>query len=62
MPNKSEAQRKAMAAAAKGKPNIGIPKSVGREFMASDKGGKLPSKKMLAAAVRNQRKNNMDTG
>ena len=45
MPPKSEKQRRAMAAAAHGKSNIGIPKSVGQEFMAADKGGKLPMKK-----------------
>lgn len=44
MPNKSESQRKAMAAAAKGKSTIGIPKKVGAEFMAADKGGKLPKR------------------
>ena len=45
MPNVSEAQRKAMAAAAHGKSTLGIPKSVGKEFMAADKGGKLPERK-----------------
>ncbi len=45
MPNLSEAQRGAMAAAAAGKSTLGIPKKVGAEFMASDKGGKLPAKK-----------------
>ena len=60
MPNKSEAQRKAMAAAASGKSGLGIPKSVGKEFMAADKGGKLPDRKRLSAAVKaNQRKNNL---
>ena len=44
MPIKSQAQRGAMYAAAAGKSNIGIPKSVGKEFVASDKGGKLPKR------------------
>ena len=44
MPPKSEAQRKAMRAAAAGKSNIGIPKKVGREFSAADRGGKLPKR------------------
>lgn len=44
MPPKSEAQRRAMYAAAAGKSNIGIPKSVGKEFTAADAGGKLPQK------------------
>jgi hypothetical protein len=34
-----------MAAAASGNSTLGIPKSVGKEFMASDTGGKLPEKK-----------------
>ena len=42
MPPKSEKQRKAMFAAAKGDSNIGIPQKVGREFAKSDPGGKLP--------------------
>lgn len=45
MPNVSEQQRKAMAAAANGKSTLGISKSVGKEFMSADKGGKLPEKK-----------------
>lgn len=44
MPNVSEAQRKAMAAAASGHSSLGISKKVGREFMAEDKGGKLPER------------------
>ena len=46
MPPKSQAQRGAMFAAAKGKSKLGIPKKVGKEFAASDPGGKLP--KMVA--------------
>lgn len=45
MPPVSEAQRRAMAAAAHGKSTLGIPRKVGREFLSSDKGGNLPKKK-----------------
>ena len=45
MPPVSEKQRRAMAAAAHGKSTLGIPKKVGKEFMAADKGGKLPKRK-----------------
>jgi hypothetical protein len=45
MPPVSEAQRKAMFAAASGHSTLGIPKSVGKEFSEADKGGKLPKKK-----------------
>jgi len=45
MPPKSEAQRKAMRAAASGHSTLGIPSKVGREFSAADPGGKLPKKK-----------------
>jgi hypothetical protein len=44
MPIRSQAQRGAMYAAAAGKSTLGIPKSVGQEFVASDKPGKLPEK------------------
>lgn len=44
MPNVSEAQRGAMAAAAEGKSTLGIPAKVGKEFMDADQGGKLPAK------------------
>lgn len=44
MPPKSEAQRRAMYAAAEGKSTLGISKSVGKEFVNADKGGKLPEK------------------
>jgi hypothetical protein len=43
-PPVSEAQRKAMRAAAAGKSNLDIPKSVGKDFSESDPGGKLPEK------------------
>ena len=36
MPTVSRAQQRAMFAAAAGKSNIGIPKSVGKEFAAAD--------------------------
>ena len=45
MPPKSEAQRRAMQAAAQGKSTIGIPKKIGKEFVKSDPGGKLPQHK-----------------
>jgi len=41
VPPRSQAQRAAMHAAAAGKSTIGIKKSVGKEFSAADKGGKL---------------------
>jgi hypothetical protein len=37
MPSKSEAQRRAMQAAAHGQSTLGIPKKVGKEFAAADK-------------------------
>lgn len=47
MPSVSEAQRRAMAAAAAGHSTLGIPRSVGAEYMAADQGGKLPKRKSL---------------
>ena len=44
MPPKSEAQRRAMRAAAAGKSTRGIPKSVGRKYSDADPGGKLPKR------------------
>ena len=44
-PPVSEAQRKAMGAAASGHSTLGIPKKVGKEFIEADTGGKLPAKK-----------------
>lgn len=44
MPPVSDKQRRAMYAAAAGKSNIGIPKSVGKEFTKADPGGKLPTR------------------
>jgi hypothetical protein len=46
MPAKSVQQFKAMQAAAHGKSTLGIPASVGKEFVAATpKGKKLPAKK-----------------
>jgi hypothetical protein len=45
MPPVSEAQRRAMRAAAAGHSTLGIPQKVGAEFSSADKGGKLPAKK-----------------
>ena len=43
-PPVSEAQRKAMHAAASGKSSLGIPKSVGKEYADADKSDKLPKR------------------
>jgi hypothetical protein len=43
-PPVSEAQRRAMHAAASGHSTLDIPKTVGKEFSDADKGGKLPEK------------------
>lgn len=47
VPPVSQNQRAAMASAAAGKSTLGIPAKVGREFMAVDKGGKLPKRKKV---------------
>ena len=44
MPAVSEAQRRAMFAAKAGKSTLGIPQSVGAEFVKADTGGKLPQR------------------
>lgn len=54
MPPVSQAQRAAMHAAASGKSTLGIPKDVGAEFVAADKGGKLPKKKKPALRIGRQ--------
>lgn len=41
-PAVSQAQRAAFGAAASGHSTLGIPKSVGKEKIAADPGGKLP--------------------
>lgn len=56
MPPVSEAQRKAMHAAASGNSTVGIPKAVGKEFADSDKGGKLPEHKKSRREVLYDRK------
>jgi hypothetical protein len=43
-PPESEAQRKAMFAAAAGHSTLGIPEKVGEEYVHADPGGKLPSR------------------
>lgn len=46
MPPVSEAQRRLMAAAANKRGGIaGVPRKVGKEFIAADKGGRLPKHK-----------------
>ena len=53
MPIKSEAQQKAMYAAAAGKSTLGIPKKVGKEFVAAGKAQKnLPKRVPKKAAGR----------
>lgn len=52
MPPRSEAQRRAMYAAASGHSTLGIPAKVGKEFVAEDKPGKLPAKLNLRQAAR----------
>lgn len=47
MPIESKAQQRAMYAAAAGKSNIGIPKKVGKEFIAAG-----PAKKKLPERVK----------
>lgn len=44
MPPVSQQQRKAMYAAKAGKSTLGISKKVAKEFIAADKGGKLPKR------------------
>ncbi len=52
MPPVSQAQRGAMYAAASGKSTLGIPKKVGKEYVATDKRGKLPKRKLMDAHQR----------
>ena len=54
MPMRSQAQRAAMHAAASGNSTIGIPKSVGQEFVASDTGEKLPATSKDKSAKRHK--------
>jgi len=53
-PPVSEAQRRAMGAAAGGNSTLGIPQSVGKEFVEADPGGKLPQSKGDAGVGRYQ--------
>ena len=50
-PPVSEAQRRAMGAAASGHSTLGIPKKVGEKFIEEDKGGKLPEAKKSDSKV-----------
>jgi len=43
MPSKSGKQHRAMEAAAHGRSTLGIPKSVGKEYVAADKAKKRPA-------------------
>lgn len=43
LPILSQAQRKAMYSAAAGHSTLGIPKKIGKEFVATDYPGKLPA-------------------
>jgi hypothetical protein len=45
MPSKSKRQHNAMAAAASGRSTLGIPKSVGKDFLKADKGRKFKGKR-----------------
>jgi hypothetical protein len=45
MPSKTKKQRRAMRAAAAGKSTVGIPKSVGKEYVAADKRARKKKKK-----------------
>ena len=55
MPPVSQAQRRAMYAAAEGKSTLGIPEKVGREYVDSDKPGRLPKKKRAKAKLRKKK-------
>ncbi|RWH19359.1 hypothetical protein [Mesorhizobium sp.] len=48
MPAKSEAQRRAMYAAAEGRGVLGIPKAVGEEFVGKDSAGQAASLMLVA--------------
>lgn len=52
MPVKSEQQRKAMHAAAAGQSTLGIPASVGKEFIAASHGvTNLPKRKTVKSKI-----------
>jgi hypothetical protein len=58
MPSKTQAQHNAMEAAAHGHSTLGIPKKVGEDFVAADKGkenpkeSKVPAKALADALMR----------
>jgi hypothetical protein len=54
MPPVSQKQRRAMYAAAAGRSTLGIPRAVGREFVAADKGGKPPLRKKCLPKARSR--------
>jgi len=54
MPPVSEKQRRAMYAAASGRSTLGIPRSVGRDFVAADNGRKLPLRKKPTPKARSR--------
>lgn len=66
MPSSSKKQKIAMQLAAAGKSNLGIPKSVGKEYVKADKakcgpkGKSSMPRKLAAAMTRNERENNME--
>lgn len=60
MPFDSEAQRRAMYAAAAGKSNIGIPKSVGKKFVAHDSSVPNPSTCPLSGYLDSVRRGDSD--
>jgi hypothetical protein len=47
MPSKTPRQARAMRAAAAGKSTLGIPRKVGREFVAADKAKKKKPKRRM---------------
>ena len=61
MPSSSKKQQIAMQLAAAGKSKLGIPKSVGKEYVKADKAksGRM-SKALRTAFSRNERENNME--
>ena len=59
MPSSSKKQQIAMQLAAAGKSKLGIPKSVGKEYVKADK-AKSMSKALSTAFTRNERENNME--
>lgn len=56
MPSKTPRQARAMRAAAAGRSTLGIPQSVGREFVAADQRKKKTKKKTAKRKPRAKRK------